>query len=169
MARAERAAQELDGATFTPGITRLAAALCAGDEAGGAQQQPAWVRLAAPRKPTRAQERLAELRAAQEQQQLEECTFRPRVDKHSAQLMAGRSAQLKLSAYDTLYADAVRRHEKMESLKVRKEGPLAACALFGLGKAHLCDRWPNNARRRGSLTTPPSCPPSTRARRPRRR
>ena len=66
MVRAERSARELDGATFVPEITRLAAALWSG---GDLDAQPAWARLSAPKR-ARALERIREMRSAREEQEV---------------------------------------------------------------------------------------------------
>ncbi len=176
--RAEKLAKELEGATFMPEITRLAAALWAGDDLDA---QPAWQRLSA-NKRSKMLDRIREMKAAKElhevrgsallgwdgmglcagcgcgmdgvrqcaqagarsrvagagsptplwpgglrrrvTSQLKECTFRPRINKQSAALMADRTmAQqaLNLSAHEQLFADAMRRQQKMETLQVRHQ------------------------------------------------
>jgi hypothetical protein len=160
--RAERAARELEGVTFTPEITRLAATLWSG---GDLESQPAWQRLSQDKR-AKTLERISEMKRHREDTevrgggykgrggqcgslaressavrpmvlpgsklfllwsfallaclhgrpvtcvglfgclQLKECTFRPRVNKTSAQMMSDRAEALKalnVTAHDQLF------------------------------------------------------------------
>lgn len=114
--RAERAARELEGATFTPEITRLAAALWAGDDLDA---QPAWQRLSA-NKRNKTLERIREMKGVREQMELKECTFKPRINRQSVAMMSERTLaqqMLNMTTHEQLFADAIRRQQKMEQLQ----------------------------------------------------
>ncbi len=52
-----------------------------------------------------------------------ECTFKPKINKYSSAMMQERTlAQqtLNLSTHEQLFADAVRRQQKMEALQVSR-------------------------------------------------
>jgi len=115
--REERSAKELEGATFAPEITALAKALWRGGS-GELEAQPAWQRLSTSKR-TKTLERIEDMRKAREHGELQECTFRPRINKNSSAMMSERSETLKnlnISAHEQLFQDAIRRQQKMEEL-----------------------------------------------------
>uniref|UniRef100_A0A7S0R6Y6 PFU domain-containing protein n=1 Tax=Chlamydomonas leiostraca TaxID=1034604 RepID=A0A7S0R6Y6_9CHLO len=114
--RAERDAKELDGATFRPEITDLAKALWSGADL---DSQPAWQRLSV-NKRTKTLAAIRDMQRAREEAQLRECTFQPRINKTSAQLMAERSEALRVlqvTPYEQLFQDALRRQAKAKELQ----------------------------------------------------
>ena len=108
---AAAAAAELDGATWTPSISRAARALPRGSA-------PVWTRLATParHKPATAA-RLEALKADADAAAAAECTFAPAVSAASRRLMRARAdvqARHKVSTHDALYHDAERRRQRLD-------------------------------------------------------
>ncbi|GFH16201.1 PFU domain-containing protein, partial [Haematococcus lacustris] len=116
MVRAEREARELDGVTFAPEITQLAKTLWSG---GDLDAQPAWQRLSI-NKQAKMMERIRDLQKQREDGEMRQCTFKPKINRHSANLMSERSEALKVlqvSAHDQLFQDAQRRQAKLSELQ----------------------------------------------------
>lgn len=122
--KAEKEAQELSGATFSPIITPLARSL--GNHRSSAfygvaesGPQPPWQRLSQANKNARTMERLDDLRKLKETQELQGCTFKPQIDAKSKAMMSKRAdllASVKMTPHEQLFQDAIRRQHKKEEL-----------------------------------------------------
>ncbi|KAF5842487.1 hypothetical protein DUNSADRAFT_6731 [Dunaliella salina] len=114
--RAEREARETEGATFRPEVSKLARALWSG---GDLNSQACWQRLSVDKR-SKTLEAIKELKANREKAELDECTFKPKVNATSAALMADRSEtlqMLRMSAHEQLFQDALRRQQKRDELE----------------------------------------------------
>ena len=122
--RAEKEAQELNGATFVPVITPLARSLGKNRSSsfyGIAESgpQPSWQRLGQANKNVRTMERLEDLRKMKEESELQGCTFKPQIDSKSVAMMSKRAdllASMKMTPHEQLFQDAIRRQHKKEEL-----------------------------------------------------
>ncbi|KAG2439667.1 hypothetical protein HYH02_010549 [Chlamydomonas schloesseri] len=88
--------------------------------AAAAEEAEKWARLHGRGMRKSTLERLEALRQQKEAREVEECTFRPRINRNSDQLMSERGETLKvlnISHYDQLYADSLRRQAKLQELQ----------------------------------------------------
>ncbi|KAG2436669.1 hypothetical protein HXX76_006197 [Chlamydomonas incerta] len=145
--RRAREDKELEGVTFTPAITKKAwelkqrersslsqlmmlgggaaglsldGALLGGAGAAAAEEAEKWARLHGRGMRKSTLERLESLRQQREAAEVAECTFRPRINRASDQLMSERAETLKvlnISHHEQLYADSLRRQAKLQELQ----------------------------------------------------
>jgi hypothetical protein len=106
--KAEKEAQELNGATFSPIITPLARSLGNNRSSSFYESgpQPSWQRLSQANKNVRTMERLEDLRKMKEAQELQGCTFKPQIDAKSKAMMSKRAdllASVKMTPHEQLF------------------------------------------------------------------
>ncbi|PSC72051.1 expressed ef-hand domain-containing [Micractinium conductrix] len=115
----EEAAAELEGATFTPNISKLAKEIKA-SEGMAAGADGAYQRLYQRAQGTaKRQERMETIRRDQDAAEVAECSFRPRINPKSARLVEQRQTILRengLAGFEQLYNDGLRRKMKLEAL-----------------------------------------------------
>ncbi|KAG2497694.1 hypothetical protein HYH03_004431 [Edaphochlamys debaryana] len=134
--RKAREDKELEGVTFAPAITKKAWELKQRERSSGSgvglglggsidgsvagEDAEKWQRLYSRGMRKSTLERLEQLRSQREAAEVAECTFRPRINKHSDSLMNERAETLKvlnITHHEQLFADALRRQAKLDELQ----------------------------------------------------
>eukprot|EP00892_Ulva_mutabilis_P011944 jgi/Ulvmu1/9121/UM005_0217.1 len=121
----ELKAQELQGATFQPEILEKSRSM------RSHVHVPVWQRLGRHSRATSAAKRRAIYQADRDRDIFTECTFKPKINDKSNDMMSQRQEVLKqmhISPYEKLYQDAEVRRKKLEQ-KETKEVSLHTAAL----------------------------------------
>ena len=114
-AREERERQELREVTMQPQISAYAKHL--------KRPEAAWEKLGDGTKVREKYGKLAEIKMEMEKKELRDCTFRPKINAKSKEMMRGRLDNLRdrgLNHHDQLYFDASRRQMRQEEYEAWK-------------------------------------------------
>lgn len=122
--RAQEAEEELAGVTFHPQISRFAqnmklSSAARGSSAGsnGSNSAAPWDRLHSQGSALKRERRAEAIRKEAEEEELKECSFKPRVDRNSARLVQERrgvAADSRLPLYQRLYNEGLFTKEKQQ-------------------------------------------------------